>query len=475
MLIGNRNGWLGFDRARTMQMPNQGASWTPASLGSSLKGWWKADAGVRARTAAQFTTANSESLSVASNASLINGTDENFWWAGWYNPDSLITTDHAIVGKDADAGNRDLFIYLAAGAGTMNAVAYFGGTAKVVTSTAGVVGTHHFMFAWYDKVAATWNVKVNAAALGSIATGGGAPYASGAVLAIGARTFAGNQAYFNGRIGQVAFGKANTETFANIEAALYNAGAGLDLADVTTAQKTAWGAVSAWPCKENSGTRADIWGANTLTDNNTVTANDGKVDYAAATTDVLWKWIDQSAGALLPVQATQANKPTLVANVLNSRAVVRFDGTDDTLKVATGAISNQPLWGWMVIDDNDAGTRFYFDGGAASKVSLSHTTDLIVNAGAAVGAADTSGAPHLVTFIVNGASSDLRVDGASIATGDAGAQNMDSGIAIGADNAGASPLAGDIAEIGFAAGSPTAANLASLKAYITARYGLTIA
>ena len=473
MLIGNRNGWLGFDRARTMQMPNQGASWTPASLGSSLKGWWKADAGVRARTAADMVAANSEYLSILDNASLSTG-DIPFWFAGWFYSDDVSGND-AWACKWNDGGGADDNEWLLRAETTSLLFYGMGSGGTPVTKTWGTAiaaSTWYFVMIYHDPTNNLIGISVNGAAFQTAAfTLGFAD--STAPFQIGRRGDAQDQ--YDGRAQMCAFGKSNTETFDNIRDALYNSGNGLALADVSAAQKTAWGAISAWPLTENSGTRADIWGSNTLTDNNTVTANDGKVDYAAATTDVLWKWIDQSAGALLPVQATQANKPTLVANVLNSRAVVRFDGTNDTLKVATGAISNQPLWGWMVVDDNDAGTRFYFDGGAASKVSLSHTTDLIVNAGAAVGAADTSGAPHLVTFIVNGASSDVRVDGASIATGDAGAQNMDSGIAIGADNAGASPLAGDIAEIGFAAGSPTAADLAGLKAYITARYGLTVA
>ena len=69
------------------------SSWTPASFGSNLKGWWKADAGLFAQTAASFASASSESLSHAGNATLRgqSGTG-GFWRAGWFRLTTLAAT-----------------------------------------------------------------------------------------------------------------------------------------------------------------------------------------------------------------------------------------------------------------------------------------------------------------------------------------------------------------------------------------------
>lgn len=446
------------------------AAWTPSSLGSSLKGWWRSDLGVKGRTAAQFTAANSESLDRADEAAFRGGAA--FSWAGFVLFDVALGnnaplskyvsgTDWEFVFRtEADA---KLAAYI--GSGTSN-----NGKGTTVLSAA----------TWYH-VAIVYNgagagnstrllIYVNGVAE-TLSFSGTIPATITANA--GAWRMGGyNSNFVGGRIANASWwNRALVQ--ADVDA-LYNAGAGTRYADFTGSQTSL---VSWWELDEESGTRADKVGGKTLTDTNTVTSNDGKVEYAVtADASVVYKWTDQSAGALLPVQATHANKPILKTAVINNQNVLRFDGSNDFLKVATGAISNQPLWGWAVVDDNDAATRYYLDGGAASKVSLFHDgTNLNANAGSSVGAAHSAGAPHLVTFSVNGASSQVWVDGTSLATGDAGAQNQDSGIAIGADNAGATPLQGDIAEIAFVAGSPSVADLANLRAYIVARYGLTVA
>ena len=449
-----------------------GAAWTPASLGTSLKGWWKSDAGVKGRTAAQFTAANSEFLSKTVPTTLDVG-DVDWWYCGRIYMDTWDT--NRFVSAIQNGTNQLFWLYESGTKLTFNVyngVSTLVGTAQ---SAALSTGTWYYFMAYHSATSNEVGISINGAAFTTAATTGAAG-ASGAPFQIGSRS--ASPIYFDGRMQTFAFGAAGSDSMATIRDLFYNSGNGKVYADLTSAQKTSTGLISMWNLTEESGARADSHGANALTDNNTVTANDGKVEYAVtADASVVYKWTDQSAGALLPVQATHTKKPLLKTNILNTtRSVLRFDGTDDFLKVASGAISNQPLWGWAVVDDNDAATRYYFDGGAASKVSLFHDgTNLNANAGSSVGAAHTAGAPHLVTFSVNGASSQIWVDGTSLATGDAGAQNQDSGIAIGADNAGATPLAGDIAEIAFVAGSPSAADLANLKAYINARYNLGVA
>lgn len=460
-----RRPWFGFGKKAS----GAGAEWTPASLGSSLKGWWKADAGVRARTAAQFTSANSEFLSLSSLAG--RTTLNKMTIVGWFYLDDTMENFDGFVTEGATFAARAFGLY-----GDSNVLRFiFDGVnhGDLAEPTTGAWFHLAYVFDGEGADNAARLVCYKDGSAEALSFTGTIPV----VLTVAAAAFQIGKAwtltdpYYGGRMQNVAYYEKALSS--SEVSALYNAGSGVAYSSLSAAQKV--GLVSWWSLTENSGTRADSHGSNTLTDNNTVTSADGKVDYAPAEGDVLWKWTDGGAVGLLPVQVTQANKPTYKVNIQNGLPVVRCDGAGDTLKVASGSLATQPFWGWMVVDDNDAGTRFYFDGGAASKVSLSHTTDLLLNAGSDVGDADTAGAPHLVTFVVDGASSEVFVDGTSLAAGDAGAQEMDGGIAIGADNAGASSLAGDISELAFVDGSPSAADLANLKSYIESRYGLTIA
>jgi hypothetical protein len=441
----------------------------PLALGSALKTFERADS-VKGRTAAQFTIANSESLSRASGAGLSTG-DVDFWWAGWVYADSFPGTNMDVAGKWGGSTNEwDLVFPLAApGVPTI----FVAGSSKAWSGAISATAWH-FIMVYHDHTNDLIGISVDGAAFLTAALVGG-PTAGNSSFVMGSRSSGSN--FFGGRQGNGAFGKSPTDSFATINALLYNAGAGLRYSALTAAQVTSTGLIGWWELDEESGTRADkSANALTLTDNNTVTSNDGKVAYAVtADASVVAIATDQGAAALVIQQTTHTKKPLLKTNIINTQPVLRLDGVDDFLKVATGAISNQPCWGWVVVDDNDAATRYYLDGGAASKVSVFHDgTNLNANAGSSVGAAHTAGAPHLVTFSVNGVSSQVWVDGTSLATGDAGAQNQDSGIVLGADNAGASPLAGDIAEVAIVAGTPSAADLANLKAYINTRYALSV-
>lgn len=451
-------------------LPYGGLAWTPASLGSSLKGWWKADAGVFGRTAAQFTAANTEFLSKTTPTTLDVG-DVDWWYCGRIYMDTWDT--NRFVSAIQNGTNQLFWLYESATKLTFNVYNGVSTAIGTVQSAALSTATWYYYMVYHSATSNEVGISINGAAFTTAATTGAAGV-SGAPFQIGSRS--ASPIYFDGRMQTFAFGASGSDSMATIRDLFYNSGNGIVYADLTSAQKTSTGLISMWNLTEESGARADSHGANTLTDNNTVTANDGKVAYALTTDGgAVWKWTDQSAGALLPVQATQTLKPLLKTTIINSKNVLRFDGADDYLKVATGAISNQPLWGWIVIDDNDAGTRVYFDGGAASKVGVYHTASLLLTAGTDLGAADTAGAPHLITFVANGVSSLLYLDGTSFASGDAGANNQDSGVVIGANDDGTAPLQGDIAELAMVSGTPTAADLANLKTYITARYGLTVA
>lgn len=316
-------------------MPSGVTSWTPASLGSNLKGWWKADAGVRARTAAQFTSANSETLSSVSNSSLQTG-DVDFWCAGWIYIDTDAIHVFQVKGKGGSGIDASEYAVCTKTNASLTLEFYINGTIAKKHSVALSTATWYHYFCYYDSVNDLAGVILNATTAETASSAG--PLASGAgQFTVGGDTVGGR--YHNGRMGNVAFGKSPGAGIASlastIASALYNSGNGARYADISSANRTAWGLVSWWELDENSGTRADKHGSNTLTDNNTVTANDGKVDYAAADGDAVWKWEDQSGNSKHFLQTTQAKKPLFKTGIQNSRACLLGDGVDDIMAVGS--------------------------------------------------------------------------------------------------------------------------------------------
>ncbi len=60
----------------------------------------------------------------------------------------------------------------------------------------------------------------------------------------------------------------------------------------------------------------------------------GKTSLAINDGDVIGAWEDQSGNDNDALQSTTANKPLLKLSIVNSRSIVRFDGTDDFLLVS---------------------------------------------------------------------------------------------------------------------------------------------
>lgn len=178
--------------------------------------------------AAQFTVANNEWLSIASNASLQTG-NIDYAFAFWIFPTNL--TFRMILGKDATGANREYGIRLDDASGHLS-FAIWNGVSTIralVTSTAVVsAGAWSHVAAWYDSVAAKAWLQINGGTPLS-ANASAAPGTSAADFTIGG--FAGGvSTSFDGRIDEVGFWKAlpgGTDI-----ADLYNAGSGRDYAYV---------------------------------------------------------------------------------------------------------------------------------------------------------------------------------------------------------------------------------------------------
>lgn len=170
---------------------------------------------------------------------------------------------------------------------------------------------------------------------------------------------------------------------------------------------------------------------------------------ATADNDVIGRWADKSGAGNHVTQATTANKPTLKLSIKNGKAVIRFV-TDDYLDGPTWTLT-QPVTMFIVAQTSSvAGQNFIrgTTGGAEIGILATTTTNLqTLFAGSSLaGSTAITSAWRIHSFIANGASSLLYMNGTQTASGNAGTQNSGA-IRIGASAALGGYLAGDIAEI----------------------------
>lgn len=184
-------------------------------------------------------------------------------------------------------------------------------------------------------------------------------------------------------------------------------------------------------------------------------------------------------------QTTGSRQPTYDAanSSYNNAAVVTFDGADDVL-VANTADLTQPFW-LVLVGHTSAVTTQGFVG--VGVVSTYRRFGTIATAGGkwalALSGEITGGGldsnPHLLFAQANGASSLITVDGASVATGDAGTTGI-THLSLGAGNANGSTFAnfltGGIALALVFNTDPTAqAEWADFTAWVTSTYGIVVA
>lgn len=176
--------------------------------------------------AAQFTAANLEYLSRATNADLEMG-DIDFTICAWAYLDSLVNSQ--IVAKDTDSpsNSRDYTLdYFQAGPTQFRFYFVNGGQVKIATTTTETVtmSTWYFLVGWHDATADTVNIQLDNGTPHSAPTGGLAPQVSAAEFRIGARPYTGFEDYMNGRIDEVGIWKRVLT--GNERNQLYKSGAG---------------------------------------------------------------------------------------------------------------------------------------------------------------------------------------------------------------------------------------------------------
>jgi hypothetical protein len=181
--------------------------------------------------------------------------------------------------------------------------------------------------------------------------------------------------------------------------------------------------------------------------------------------DPISQWDDLSGHGQNAVQVTGSKQPTYKTAIQNGLPVVRFDGVDDFMQ-ATGVNVAQPDTIFAVAKTSTLGTFVNVLDGQTTRQAISkwNTDVLAVHGGTTdvvTSQAWNSTTFHLVSYIPNGASSQVWFDSASVTLGsNPGTANLNL-LNVGTYNTLTSFWNGDIAEIliydtGLSTGNRTA-------------------
>lgn len=156
--------------------------------------------------AAQFTKANSEYLSIASNSALQMGTGVRCSIAGWIYADADMTAQHFIFTKDDTVNNREYGLYV-----LTNNPAFYASSDGTVSGLLAVnsavtisVSTWYFVVGWYDGI--NLSIQVNNGAIATAAYTGNI-FGGTATALIGAVSTGTPSLYWGGRIDELGIWK----------------------------------------------------------------------------------------------------------------------------------------------------------------------------------------------------------------------------------------------------------------------------
>ena len=184
------------------------------------------------------------------------------------------------------------------------------------------------------------------------------------------------------------------------------------------------------------------------------------------------------------VQATAGSQPTFRASTaaFNGHPTIQFDG-GDYLASGAGAAQSQPISVVVIGQATTLGgagaVSLFCDGISAARMALGYyqtgsKVRVIGTAALDLNGADTN--PHLLTGLLNGASSAATKDGTSLGTGTTSTAVTPTGMTIGASYLAANFVTGHIAFVGWYVGDITAhANWTRFKAWVREHYGITVA
>lgn len=441
--------------------------------------------GVKSGNSAQFVSANSEYLSVTDTAALSMG-DVDFEIGTWVYLDTTPASGATmgILGKWA-SGNLEYVLYVDNTGGTIRFKFDVRDTANAATTTVTASTfatpsptTWYWVMVYHNATTNLIGIAVNDGAYDTAATTGGVRDGT-AAFEIGRHT-AGN--YFNGRVQKVLITKdiltAAERTW------LYNSGnqrrfedfgqAGTDGANLTVAG----GIVAGWKLGEESGQRNDYFGTNHLTDNATVTQNDGAVLDDAVDGDYVRQWSDLSGNGNHATQTGNVTtKPIFKTGILNGKPVLRFDGVNDYMTIT--ALDNGSAETMVVVAKRTGGDASY-QAIINSRRNIIYgrlNTDIwgsfqVVE----LSSGQNISSDYKIITLVARASNDIDfyTNGANKVTLTTGSGLRDVAISVGAGNPSVQFFGGDISEIIPYNRELNAGELNRLTRYAGRKYGIAV-
>jgi hypothetical protein len=210
----------------------------------------------------------------------------------------------------------------------------------------------------------------------------------------------------------------------------------------------------------------------------TLWQDSGRTTPATSDGDPVGAWDDASGNAGHAVQATAGARPTIQTAELNSKAVVRLDGTDDNLEAPISADASKTIWvvvkqtatiasnAALLGQDGGFNTQFYV---AASGTAWAYYDQTGI--GTMAGPSTSWG--RVCLRYTDASTLDIYINGSLADNGDP-QDNYATGTALrlGDRGDGGSPFNGDIAEVIVASAAATAQQLLDIDAYLVAKYGL---
>jgi hypothetical protein len=212
------------------------------------------------------------------------------------------------------------------------------------------------------------------------------------------------------------------------------------------------------------------------------------------------QWNDKSGNGRNVTQATAGSRPALTANGLNSRAVITFDGTEDTLTNTSAAlhrnISGATVFAVSQLSVNTAGEKFIYlvtTSAGNGRIILIYNNATAGNTGFAAGGRRTIAnsfqakgvSAYSSSFAINCALFNYSaaqlsiIENGTIAVNaetfqDAGVtEDNAGGLFIGANAAGSSPINGKVAEMISLDSAASTNTRQKIEGYLAHKWGLT--
>lgn len=180
--------------------------------------------------AAGFTAASSQYLSATASADFAAGyINDGFTMTFWVYPTtSGAARVIAMKGVAGSPSTEEWLIYQNAASGVTFEIPGVSGliAGTVSTGSAMTINAWNFVWAWYDRIAGTINIKLNCGSAVSAPVSPNAPYIGTGVLLIGRSIDNGTPLYFSGRLDEFGFWQ-RVLTVTEACTTMYNSGTGL--------------------------------------------------------------------------------------------------------------------------------------------------------------------------------------------------------------------------------------------------------